>query len=109
MEISISPSSWLSAPHWSAGYILNGAVSFQNGFVTTTMTKTGTPYVFTMATAHPNGTSYCVMVTPRTGASGGQTFVIPTSNVTGSTTFNCWLRDNTFAGITGDFYWCTIP
>ena len=111
MEISISPSQWLSAPHWSAGYCTGTppTVNFQNGFVSTSVTKTGTPYIFTMATAHPNGTQYCVMVTPRTGASGGQTFVIPTSNVTGSTTFNVWLRDAAFAGITGEFYWCTVP
>jgi len=109
MEISISPSQWLSAPHWSAGFVLNGSISFQTGFTSTSMSKPQTPYQFVMSTAHPMGNQYCIMVTPQTGSSGGQTFVVPTSNVTGTTTFNVWMRDASFAGITGNFYWATVP
>ena len=97
------------APH-VAFMISNNAIStnvgqLATGSVTIQSRSAKTACVFTLATAHPLGTGYMVMVTP----SSASTFIACQAVVTSSTSFSVYCRNSAFALIDANFYVTTVP
>jgi hypothetical protein len=97
----------------------NGVVSNSQGQITPTLNNPQAPsarnpnqvYDFILPTAHPQGSQYLVMVTPRTTGTGAGTYFYCTANVVSSTSFAVWCRNLAASGalMDGEFYVKSIP
>ena len=97
------------APH-AAFMIASNAISTNVGqLATSSITiqsrSANTAYVFTLATGHPLGTGYMVMVTP----SSASTSIACQAIVTSSTSFSVYCRNSAFALTDANFYVTTVP
>ena len=75
------------------------------GSITISARSANTAYVFTLATAHPLGTGYMVMVTP----SSASAFIACQAVVTSSTSFSVYCRNTAGTLIDANFYVTTVP